>query len=48
MRTKIPHLNDFYINDYEVRDRDAERKEKGKDYGRSMELHREHRVMSSQ
>ena len=33
MRTKIPQLNDFHMDDFEVRDRDAERKEKGKDYG---------------
>ena len=45
MCTKFPHLNDFHIDDFEVRDRDAERKEKGKNYGRSVELHR---VMSFQ
>ena len=33
MRTKIPQLNDFHMDDFEVRDRDAERKEKVKDYG---------------
>ena len=32
MRTKIPQISDFTSDDIEVRDRDSEEKEKGKDY----------------
>ncbi|CAG2215593.1 unnamed protein product [Mytilus edulis] len=32
IRTKLPELIDYNINDFEVRDRDAEQKEKGKIY----------------
>lgn len=32
IRTKLPELLDYRIDDYEVRDRDAEKKEKGKIY----------------
>ena len=33
MSTKIPQLNDYHMNDFEVRDRNAERKKKDKDFG---------------
>ncbi|CAC5383109.1 unnamed protein product [Mytilus coruscus] len=32
IRTKLPELIDYNVNDFEVRDRDAEQKEKGKIY----------------
>lgn len=32
LRTKLPELFDYNVDDFEVRDRDAERKEKGKMY----------------
>jgi hypothetical protein len=32
LRTKLPELFDYNVNDIEIRDRDAERKEKGKIY----------------
>ena len=35
MRTKIPQISDFTSDDIEVRDRDSEEKEKGKDYSDS-------------
>ncbi|XP_056016954.1 uncharacterized protein K02A2.6-like [Ostrea edulis] len=33
MRTKISQVYDFHMDDFEIRDQDAEIKEKGKDYG---------------
>nr|XP_034329426.1 uncharacterized protein LOC109619056 isoform X3 [Crassostrea gigas] len=32
IRTKIPQVRDFHIDDFEVRDRDSELKEKGREY----------------
>ena len=32
MRTKLPQLQDYTLGDQEIRDSDAERKEKGKQY----------------
>lgn len=32
IRTKIPQVCDFHIDDFEVRDRDSELKEKGREY----------------